>query len=142
MNPQNQDNPNLTTFTIHETGNVTGEKFDGAFVVKNRLSFRDQLRRDEIRRQILGESPNGTTPTPDANAAAVMLSETAVRIVDAPNFWTNANNGNDLFDDSVLIAVYKGCLKAEDDRLAPLRKKAEEAKAALEKATAEAPAAE
>lgn len=134
-----QQEPNISSVTINVKGDTSGEQYQGVFKFRTRLSFRDQLRRDEIRRQLLGESPNGTQALDRAASAARMFSELAIRIVEAPKWWTNAADGLELEDDNVLISVHDAAIKAEGDRIAYIAKQGEEAKAALEKA---APAAE
>jgi len=73
---------NQDTFTVDVVGEISEKQFTGKFTVKKRLSFRDQLARDNIRRSFLGPTPG------PAYARAVdlseMFSETSVRIVDAP----------------------------------------------------------
>jgi hypothetical protein len=118
-----------SSFTISSTGDVSGDTYKGVFKVKTRLSHRDQLNRDRIRRDLLGSNPEGV----GARAASIaeIFSQLAVRIVDAPSWWTNTDNGMDLSDDNVVAEVYEASIKAEADEVERVRKKGEEAKEAL-----------
>lgn len=123
---------NTTSFTVDEIGETTGERWVGAFKVKNRLSFRAQLLRDEVRRQILGVTPPGTDAYKRAVQLAEMFSELRIRIIEAPKWWTTADGGVDLSDDNLLVAVHDKAVKAETDRIAAATKKGDEAKTQLE----------
>lgn len=130
---------NEKEFAITIAGDTTGEQFAGKFKVRTRLSFRDQLRRDEIRRTLLGVDPSSASER--ADSASVMLSELSVRVIEAPSWWTNAEAGLELADDNVLREVYLAAIKAEKDLIASVTKKGEEAQADLQKAAAPAAAA-
>jgi hypothetical protein len=95
------------TFVIHETGEDTEEKFDGTFKIRTKLSFKEQLLRDELRRQYLGVTPAGTDAWVRAASLADLFSELGVRIIDAPVWWKSADNGMNLYDDNVAKAVYE-----------------------------------
>lgn len=116
-------------FEIKETGDITGEQWFGSFAAKQRLSYRDQLKRDQIRRDLLGTDAANATQL--ARSQAEIFSELAVRLTKAPSWWTEAGNGLDLTDDNVVLAVYRSAMKVEQDALEELKKKSEEAKKAL-----------
>ncbi len=118
-------NPNLVTFTIDVVGTTTGDRKVGKFTAKKRLSFRDQLTRDNLRRQLLG--PAVGQPLPRALSAANVFSELGVRIVEAPSWWTDNDGGMDLEDDEVVAAVYEKAMEAEEEALKALKKDAEKA---------------
>lgn len=124
----NETNTNETSFTIHEKGEITGSMFDGVFKTKLRLSFRDRLRRDQLRRQYLGEGPVGAPIDPDTASTATIFSELGVRLLDAPKWWRDADSGVDLHDDNIAIAVYQKALKAESDAIKALAGAGERAK--------------
>lgn len=95
-----------STFTVHVTGENSGDRFDGQFTTRNVLSFRLQLERDQTRRRLLGEVPPGTVPTQRVLMSSEMLAELSVRVVESPKWWREADNGQDLEDDEVLVEVY------------------------------------
>lgn len=121
--------PNQAEFTINLDGDVTGEKWHGKFTVKTRLSHSDHLLIDSLRRKYLGANPESASPR--ALSTAQAFSELAVRIVEAPPWWIN--NGMDLADDNLITEVYESAVKAENDAIEEIKKKAAEAKKALEK---------
>lgn len=115
-------------FDLDVVGESTESTFKGAFRAKVRLSFREQLRMDQIRRELLGPDPAGNA-SPDAAAFAIALAELSVRIVEAPEWWKEAKGGLDLEDENVLLEVWekvKAILKEEADKKAEAAKAAEE----------------
>jgi len=119
------------SFTISVTDKITGELVRGAFKVKTRLSWRDQLARERIRLDLLG--PLAAQASVRAREQADLVSELAVRIVEAPQFWKEADNGLDLQDDAIMVEVFNEAIKAEAEAIAALKKLGEEAKVELAK---------
>lgn len=119
------------SFTISVTDKITGELVRGAFKVKTRLSWRDQLARERIRLDLLG--PLAAQASVRAREQADLVSELAVRIVEAPQFWKEADNGLDLQDDAIMVEVFNEAIKAETEAIAALKKLGEEAKVELAK---------
>lgn len=117
------------SFTVNVTGETTGQNFSGVFVIKTQLSFREQLRRDQLRRQLLGADPANAEIR--ARQAAEALAEITVRTISAPRWWTDAADGLDLKDDAILTAVYDGLIKACATMTDEIKKKGETAKAEL-----------
>ncbi len=120
-----EKNPNHESFTIDVTGDQTGDRKVGKFTVKKRLSFKDQLARDNHRRELLG--PAVGTPLPRALSAANIFSELLVRITEAPSWWTDNDNGMNLEDDKVVAQVYDKAMEVEERALKALSKEAEKA---------------
>lgn len=116
---------NTAPFYINVEGEVTGEKFPGDFEVKKRLTHADNLRKDQVRRQLLG----GQSGEPSARAAsiALILSELAVRIVSAPKWWTESEGGLKLEDDDVIGKVYDEAMRIEREAAEARKKRAEKA---------------
>lgn len=98
----------IEPFSVDVVGDVTSDKFTGVFKCKTRLSHRDALRRDQVRRSLLGADPDSASPR--AESVADCLSECSVRILEAPSWWTTAGEGMDLCDDNVLAEVYKAMM--------------------------------
>lgn len=117
------------TFSISVTDKVTGEVLRGNFKVKTRLSWRDQLTRERIRLELLG--PLADKANGRALSQSDCVSELAVRVVEAPDWWKNADNGLDLQDDAVVVEVYNAAIKAEADTIADLKISGESAKKEL-----------
>jgi hypothetical protein len=79
------------TFSLNVVGDATKTTWAGEFTVKTKLSWRDQLNMDKMRRELLGPDPQGASQ--DAVAQAVILSELAARLTDAPKWWTESKGG-------------------------------------------------
>lgn len=122
---------NSVKFSINVTGENTGEKWAGVFTTKLRLSHRDQLRMDQIRRDLLG--PNAATASPRAQNQADVFSEIAIHIVDAPQWWKMQGDGLDLEDDNVISTIYGEIMKAKTEARKKFDDEATAAKAELEK---------
>lgn len=118
-------------FVIEEIGENTGENFKGRFIVKTRLSHRDHLLQDSVRRSLLGTTPGD--PAGRAASSAEIFSQLSVRIVESPSWWKDADNGTELFDDAPVTAVYNAAIKAEKDAVAALTAKGEQAQKDLGK---------
>lgn len=118
-------------FTINITGETTGEQYKGQFKAKIRLSHRDELRRDELRRKLLGATPAEASQR--AQNQASLLSDLEVRLTDSPKWWGTVGGGLDLEDDNVLIGVWEECQRIERESLENIRKEAEAAKGELKK---------
>jgi hypothetical protein len=118
-------------FTVTITGETSGETWRGEFAAKPRLSHRDQLARDRIRRELLG--PDGTNAVPRAHNQAEIFSQLAVRLTEAPKWWSEAGNGLDLDDDNIVAEVYSQVMRIEQEAFERVKKAAEDAKAELAK---------
>lgn len=127
-------------FTLHEVGETTDKTYTGEFRAKKRLSHRDHLRKDQVRRELLGGQPG--VPTERALSTAMILSELAVRLTKTPDWWVDAGNGIDLEDDNVIGVVYNEALKIEADAIEAKKKKAEKVQEGLRKAAEEREAEE
>jgi hypothetical protein len=119
------------SFTVSVDGEITGEKYRGEFKAKPRLSHRDQMQRDRVRRELLGGDPQFADQR--TLYQAEIFSQLSVRIIKAPSWWTDSNGGLDLEDDAVIAQVYKQVMKLEEDAIAALKKEGEEAKDELAK---------
>lgn len=121
-----------STFSIHLVGDETGKVFSGEFKVRTVLTFRQQALADEIRRNILGSNPVGVAP--GILNAAMVASQLAVRIVDAPAWWREYGEGGiDLADDNVIGEIFRLAVKAETDRKKAVQEEAKNAESALKK---------
>lgn len=118
-------------FTITVTGEETGETFVGRFSAKNRITFREELNRDKIRRELVGEFGNSASER--AALYAIMFAELAVRITESPDWWKASGGGLDLIDENVVLEVYKQAMKIEEDERKAIKKKGEDAEAELKK---------
>lgn len=120
------------TISINLTGEVTGTHYLGDFEMKIFLTHSEDLLRDKLRKELLGKDPDSSSDR--ARNQAEVLSQLQVRIVKAPLFWQSSNGGLDLYDDNIIVELYEKSMKATEEAVAEIKKKAEEAKAELAKA--------
>ena len=122
---------NEAKFTVDVTGETTGKPFKGIFKTKLRLSHRDQLRQDEIRRELLGKNPE--TASPRAQNAAEVFSFVLAHLIETPTLWSVNGNGLDLEDDNVVSEVYSKIVEAKVEAQNKLKAEADAAKVELTK---------
>jgi hypothetical protein len=91
------------SFDVDIKGDVTGTQYPGVFKVKTKLSIKEKLKEDEIRRSILGVDSQNASP--DAKAIAAAIAYLSIRVVDAPKWWLECGSGADLEDINVLADV-------------------------------------
>jgi hypothetical protein len=120
---------NVTEINIEVVGESTGEKFWGVFGFKNRLSHADELRKDKLRKEYLGPNPKDSSTR--AQDQAEVFSQLSVRVVKAPGWWVDSQNGLLLSDDSVIAKIFEEALSVEKKALEEIQKKAQEAKQLL-----------
>jgi len=119
------------SFVLDIIGDNTGEKLVGNFDAKLRLSHRDQLNKDQLRRQIVGDKPDQATK--DSMMRAEILSHLSLSLVDSPKWWKESSGGLDLYDDNVIFDLYDLVVKGQSKAIEEVIKKGEEAKADLKK---------
>ena len=128
-------NANQADFTVSATGEVSGRTLSGKFTVKRRLSFKDQLAKDNRRRELLG--PAKGEPSASMTALAEVMSELYVRVVDAPSWWKDSDDGLNLEDDAIVGAVYNKTMEIAVESNVTLKAAADKAKADLAKVASE-----
>lgn len=113
-------------FSINIKDPDTDEQFIGTFRAKKRLSFMDQLTRDKLRRELLGVTGNEAENR--AFSIAAIVAELSVRLTDSPKWWTETNNGLNLYSEILLGAVFDGCMQIEKEYKEQQKKLADVAK--------------
>lgn len=116
-------------FSVSVVGEVTGETFKGVFKAVPRLSHRDNLRRDQLRRDLLGGKAEDASP--DALNVSLVFSKIWVHLVEAPSWWKDNGNGANLLDESPVAAVYDNVMRIEREAVEAVQKKTEQAKEEL-----------
>ena len=119
---------NIKQIEISAIGETTGKSYSGTFKIKGILSRRDLFQADVGRRRILG--PNSTDALPALQGEAYMLGMLQVRVLEAPEWWSLNANGELLEDANVIAELFESSIKASDEVLKEINKKAT---AALEK---------
>ena len=119
-----------STFTINEVGETTGRVFSGEFKVKTVLTRRESFRADQLRREIVGASPEGSLIPADVQLEGMMIAQLQIRIVKGPQWWTESNGGLELEDLDIIAKLFGLMIKEEGKAKLALKK---EATGALEK---------
>lgn len=97
-------------FIVNVAGDTSEEKFEGLFEVKTKLSHREVLREDEIRRTVLGTNPGEAGSY--AASIATAISFLSVRVTKSPDWFKASANGLDLEDENVLVEVNNAAMSA------------------------------
>lgn len=104
-----------------------GTYWRGEFMFKPEMTRREAFQADARRRYIIGGTPTGTEPPSALQAEAYMLGILSVRITDCPTWWIDADNGLDLPDPAIVMAVYDLLIQMDEEIAQQLNEKAEEA---------------
>jgi hypothetical protein len=107
------------------------ETLRGKFKAKIKLSYRDILSMDAMRRSYLGAQPG--EPDGVASTIAMALAKINTHCVETPSWWKEAGNGLDFEDLDVVLTVYQELQKVENEYLKKLKKEAVDAGEALKK---------
>ena len=114
------------SFSVDVEGSMTKNTYKGVFKVRPLLSHRDKLRRDEIKRQLVGGTPDGTGVA--ALRIAEIFSKIWAHLVEAPSWWKDAGNGLDLIDEEPVVAVIDKIVDIEQEAMGAIAKEGEVAK--------------
>lgn len=122
---------NETSFSINVTSAI-GENWAGTFKVRKRLSHMQALRRDELRRELLGAKPETAPEIMKQNA--YILSTCAAYVIDGPRWWSENSNGVDLVDEEPIAAVFEQIRMIQDSVAKEIEEKAKKATEVLKSA--------
>lgn len=120
---------NDAPFTMHEVGDTSDLTWTGEFRAKKWLSHRDQLLKDQVRRELLGGQTG--QPTDRALSTSMILSELRVRLTKFPPWWTEMGQGLDLADDNIIGVIYDKAVVIEQEAIEAKKQKAEKIQAKL-----------
>jgi hypothetical protein len=129
---------NSEQFSIDVIGDNTDKPWKGVFKTKLRLSHKDYLKQDEIRRGLLGEKPE--TASPRAQNTADLFSFVLIHLIETPQWWKMNGDGLELEDDNVIGDIYGKIVELKVADQKKLKAKAEADKVEIAKsADAEKP---
>jgi hypothetical protein len=121
----------IVGFDVKVKGDESEKDYEGLFKVKTKLSIKDRLKEDEIRRTQLGmDSQNAGL---EAHAIASAVAYLAVRVVDSPSWWKECEGGLKLEDSNVLAEVNNKAMAEIAKEYQKLTKVAEAAQEDLKK---------
>jgi hypothetical protein len=113
--------------SVDFVGSDTQTPYRGEFTVKTKLSWREMIKEDEIRRSVLGF--NAAEAGELAARGAQFSAYLVVRVTEAPDWWKKSNNGLDSEDINLLSKVYDAVsekIEAEYKRVADEAEKAKQ----------------
>jgi hypothetical protein len=115
----------IKSFTLNSIGEITKQAWVGDFRIKCVLSHSDRFKIERIFSELL---PPGTDASKKASTDAAVLSELAVRVIDGPQWWKNANNGLMMVDMQPLYDLIIECNKLSNQWSTELDKLATDVK--------------
>jgi len=120
----------VVEFTVSEKDS-SGETFTGSFAAVRRLTPRQMMLADRIRREQLGE--HAQYASDDMLNITNMFAHLAVSITKSPQWWKESNGGLDLDSDKipVIVAIYKKVAEIQGKVEKELTKEAEADKKVL-----------
>lgn len=101
---------NEQPFSISVVGDKTKVTYTGEFRAKVILSYREEMLRDRLIRETLGQFPESASPR--VRDLAEMFADFAVSFTETPLFWKSSDNGNRLNGDDNLISEVFSKLQA------------------------------
>lgn len=107
------------------------EPLRGKFRVKLKLSYREILGMDALRRQLLG--PGGNEADGMATVIASGIAKIRTHALETPSWWKDAEEGLGFDDINVVLTVLQELNKVEQAALDELKKAAEGATQDLKK---------
>jgi hypothetical protein len=107
---------------------ASGENYKGVFRIKAQLTYRDALRMDQLRRELIGS--NAESVSLEAADIAHVLSKIQVHLVATedkplPSWWKDSKGGLDLVDPEPLKALYEKVVEIESAYVKQIKERAE-----------------
>jgi len=113
---------NERTFQFSYKSELFNKMFEGSFTVKCVLNMLDkrilEIEKSRLRLDVIN-------PTPDLIALTTIQANLKTRIIEAPEWWKQSNNGNDIQDEGVIVTLFDKVMDQEDEWRAELKAKSE-----------------
>jgi hypothetical protein len=100
-----------------------GERREGSFTIKCRLTLRERKNMELDKSRLLG---GHTAPTDSLMGISVMVSTLHTHIISAPEWWKQSDGGLDLEDESIVVDLYERLTSEQIAWRVELAKHAEE----------------
>jgi hypothetical protein len=115
---------NDVAFTIKVADPTMPEPWYGEFRTYKRLTHRQILERDRLRREYLGK---GHSEAPDSEQnRAYILAHLAVSVMKSPTWWAESNQGLDLVGDAVIMELWKKITGIQEETIKEDQKRLDE----------------
>ena len=115
-------------FESTETGDITGEKYQGTFEVRKVLTPTQKAQADKIRRDFLGNPSIGESIDTETAELAFAIGQMQVRVIKSPKWYQESNNLKNFVDSNILIELVNKVIEVELNFKKSIRDKAEKAK--------------
>jgi hypothetical protein len=116
-------------------GETTGETYEGQFTVMCVLNMagRHSLELEKTRLQA-----DYANPSRGLAGIAISLATVRAKVLEAPAWWKNSDEGSLIIDENVILSLYDKCNEVEANWRKELKKESEVAKATLDEKSTEA----
>jgi hypothetical protein len=117
---------NEHTFPVKIVGERTKHVYEGKFKVKCLLTLEETVEKDL---KYDSYTRGSTTLLAESRVYARAVAELEARVIDAPSWWKDSNDGRNLLDKNVVLELANLALDAEkvyDERIEKAAKEAEE----------------
>jgi hypothetical protein len=115
---------NEKTFDLEIIGEDTNIKYSGQFTVKCVLNMSGKHSLALEKTRLMADYAN---PSRDLAGIAISLATIRAKIISAPAWWKNNDNGALIMDENVIMAIYDKCEEMEVQWRAELKAQAGEA---------------
>ena len=103
---------NESTFDIETVGDTTFKNYQGQFTVRCTLTMGQKHAMELEKSRLMGSYTN---PTEELVGIAVLFANLRHKIVDGPEWWKQSTGGATIKDENVLVDIYNGIMKAEEE---------------------------
>jgi hypothetical protein len=116
---------NEKTFDIDVVGGDTGVTYKGQFTVLCILDMAGKHRLELEKTRLMADYAN---PSRGLFGIATSLATIRAKVVSAPDWWKNEEDGAGIKDENVIFAIYDKCIDMENQWRKELKEASSEAK--------------
>ena len=114
------------TFTLDVEGHDTGLQYKGEFTIQSVLTMSGKHALELEKTRLMADYAN---PSRGLAGISISLATIRAKLIKAPDWWGELNEGADILDENVIVEIYDHTLEAESEWRESIAKKAKEAKA-------------
>ncbi len=103
---------NESTFEVDVVGEATFKKYEGQFTVRCILTMGEKHAMEREKSRLIGNNAN---PSEELQGIAIIFSNLRAKIIEGPEWWKQSAGGATVKDENVLVEIFNGVLKAEDE---------------------------
>lgn len=114
---------NEAVFDFEAVGDTTGETYKGQFTVRCVLNIAGRHSLELEKTRLMADYAN---PSSGLAGIAISLATVRAKIVDAPAWWKNSDEGSQIIDENIVFALYDKCNEVEAKWRDSLKKDADD----------------